>query len=193
MSTTTKCLLSFFLGVGVSAIVTFGLLEEKHKRELEYLAEEYFGEDLHYKRETPDTEEMTDEQYNAMTYQRSDRPRTQYHTIAKPSLDEVANQTLTNEPDDIEVISLEEYAQPDPGIDRVTLYYYEDDDTVCGEDEQVVGAPEELIGDVALDMFGEKSDDADVVYVRNNRIATDFEVIRLHKSYKKEILGQDDV
>lgn len=67
------------------------------------------------------------------------------------------------------------------GYSKVTLMYYEDDQVIVGEDEEEVN--EELIGPTAIDDIGEYEED--VVYVRNDNISTDYEVLLVHASFRE--------
>jgi hypothetical protein len=85
------------------------------------------------------------------------------------------------------VITLEEFAEEMDNYDKLTIYYYEDDDTLADEDEQIIEDIANIIGDEALSRFGDGSDDPEVVYVRNDKLEIDYEVIRLSKSYAETV------
>ena len=73
-----------------------------------------------------------------------------------------------------------------------TLTFYEEDGVLCDENDQVIHTPDEYIGSDALESFGEGSDDANVVYVRNLRKHSDYEVVRDPGSYEEKVLGFPD-
>jgi hypothetical protein len=87
------------------------------------------------------------------------------------------------------VITLEQFTEECDHYDKSTIYYYEDDDTLTDEGEEVITDVAVTIGDDALDNFGCGSEDPEVVYVRNDTYGTDYEVIRLSKSYAETVLG----
>lgn len=89
------------------------------------------------------------------------------------------------------VITMEEFLE-DSIYDKLTIYYYEDDDTLADEEGACIADVASIIGDDALNSFGEGSEDPEVVYVRNPMLGIDYEVIRLSKSYAKEVLGFKD-
>lgn len=81
------------------------------------------------------------------------------------------------------VISLEEYnnhGEDDEGEDyaKVTLTYYPKAQVLLDEDQEPIDDVEAYVGWRALSQFGGMSGNADVVYVRNRRMETDFEVER---------------
>lgn len=98
---------------------------------------------------------------------------------------------IEEEPIDVSkpyVISSEEYSHDEPEFDKITISYYEEDDTLCDDRERPIDDIEGLIGD-ALSHFGEKSNDRNIVYVRNHRISSDFEVLRETGEYAVRVLG----
>ena len=101
------------------------------------------------------------------------------------------SQDANNGDSAIYVITTEQFSEERPEYDKLTISYYEDDDTLADENEDPIADPVSLIGD-ALENFGEGSDDPQVVYVRNERISIDYEVIRLSKSYASTVgIGWD--
>lgn len=91
------------------------------------------------------------------------------------------------------VISPAEFGNLD-GYDIQTLKYYEADDTLTDDDDNVVD--EELVGSASLSAFGTYEDDT--VYVRNERLKRDYEILRENGRYtdvlreKPYLLGEDD-
>lgn len=81
------------------------------------------------------------------------------------------------------VISLEEYnnhGDDDEGEDyrKITLTYYPKQQVLLDEDKEPIDDVELYVGWRALNRFGDESGNPDVVYVRNRRMETDFEVER---------------
>lgn len=90
----------------------------------------------------------------------------------------------TGETDEnIEIISLEEYAASDTGYIKTSLNYYAGDDVVTDQKDVPLSDPEGFLGEDALVSFGMQSDDDDVVYVRNHELHGEYEIVRLHKSF----------
>lgn len=85
------------------------------------------------------------------------------------------------------VISIEEFQDGMPHYDKLTLYFYEDDEVLTDEQEEIIDDEEQIVGTEALQCFGHLSHDPEVVYVRNSNASTDFEVIRLSKSYAETV------
>lgn len=85
------------------------------------------------------------------------------------------------------VISLEEFQEGMPQYDKLTLFFYEDDEVLTDDQEEIIDDEEQIVGTEALQCFGHLSHDPEVVYVRNSNASTDFEVIRLSKSYAETV------
>lgn len=77
------------------------------------------------------------------------------------------------------------------GYEVITYTYYEDDDVVCNEKDEVIDASdrERIIGEKNLDRFGHGSDDDDIVYVRNDALQMEMEIVKSDKSYAEEVHG----
>ena len=71
------------------------------------------------------------------------------------------------------IITAQQFAT-DGILDKVTLTYYINADLVC-EEEEAVDDPEAVIGTEFTDHFHD--DEEGVVYVRNEKLGTDYEVI----------------
>lgn len=89
-----------------------------------------------------------------------------------------------------EVISHNEWTdQTNP--DQYQIMFYEGDNTYTME-EEIVASPSDLIGPREGLRFGELSEDPDVVYIRNNDVEADYEVIRVHGKYSTLVLGMSE-
>lgn len=78
------------------------------------------------------------------------------------------------------VISQSEYAWSEEGDEyaKITLKYYPKQQVLLDEEEEVIDDVEGYVGWRSLNRFGDQTDNPDVVYVRNRRMETDFEVER---------------
>jgi hypothetical protein len=115
----------------------------------------------------------------------------------KASLEDLAKEKLeeeaaTKKKEGPYVVSLEEHVALRNSYGSEILMYYEEDDVLVSDEEDDVlpnhGA--DIIGEDALTSFGEASQDPDIVYIRNERVGIDYEVIRSHKSYSEMVLGK---
>jgi hypothetical protein len=73
----------------------------------------------------------------------------------------------------------------------VTLTYYTLDDVLCNERDEVIDPDERdgLIGDANLDRFGHGSNDASIVYVRNDKLELVYEICKSPNSFAEEVHG----
>ncbi len=92
-------------------------------------------------------------------------------------------------PDEPYVISMDEFNEGEESFDKTNLTYYVQDDTLVDERDMPIDNVEYTVGEDNLTKFGHGSGDHNVVYVRNEKIGTDFEVIRSKGSYSHDVLG----
>jgi hypothetical protein len=78
------------------------------------------------------------------------------------------------------VIDRGTYAFDDEGqyYDKTTVTYYPSHRVLLDEDDEVVDEPGIVVGWRNLSRFGDESEDPDVVFVRNRRLRTDYEVVK---------------
>lgn len=82
----------------------------------------------------------------------------------------------------ITIISAEEFNNNDDDYEVVELSYFADE-IVVGEDDNVIPDPEDIIGDEALVSFGLRSEDPDIVYIRNTNTRALYEIVRMSSKY----------
>lgn len=90
------------------------------------------------------------------------------------------------------VISRDSFENEYQDFHKESLVYFEDDDVLSDEKDEIIFDREKVIGIEALNSFGEGSDDEDIVYVRNLSLSIDYEVVREHQSYKENVLSLTD-
>ena len=81
------------------------------------------------------------------------------------------------------VISQEEFINGNKFYDKTTLNYYDDGILEDEITEEIIDDIDAAIGRDSLTKFGEYEDD--VVFVRNDRISTDYEVVRQYRDFAK--------
>lgn len=93
--------------------------------------------------------------------------------------------TLERVEDHIEI-----YLDDNPN-DFVTLVWYQGDETLCDDGEQIVPNPEDIIGEVAIDRLLEGGPGADdgVIFVHNLKTCVDYEVVLDMGCYAETVLG----
>lgn len=91
--------------------------------------------------------------------------------------------------DDPYIISVEEYSEGNNHYDKLTISFYEDDEVLADENDEVITDGDYIVGLDSLQRFGEESGDPEIVYVRNDKLQIDYEIVRLSKSYAETVLG----
>ena len=88
------------------------------------------------------------------------------------------------------IISVGEWGDNDDHYERVVYTYYNEDDTLADEGDEIVDRVDYLVGDDNLTKFGHLSGDDDTVFVRNEKLRMDFEIVRANGSYKALVHGE---
>jgi hypothetical protein len=90
------------------------------------------------------------------------------------------------------IIHSDEFHSGESGLRQTTLTYYAGDDVLCDEAETPIYNAGEVVGELR---FGHGSKDANVVYVRNEKLGGEYEIVRDEGHFAIEVLGQsfDDV
>ena len=86
------------------------------------------------------------------------------------------------------VISVDEFTINDSGNRQVSVTYYLGDNVLADEQDEPITPIEKFIGQ-GSPPFGRLSRDRNIVYIRNNRINTDFEIAKSEGLYSEEVLG----
>lgn len=90
------------------------------------------------------------------------------------------------------ILHHDEFFENDPDHEQAQLTYYEGDDTLADDKDVPVPDPDATVGTEALTQFGHGSKDRNTVYVRNERLDMDFEIVKSNGKYSVEVLGLDD-
>lgn len=95
-------------------------------------------------------------------------------------------------PDKPYVIPIGDFMNPEADFedyDKITITYYEDDEVLTDDADKTFSDVDGTVGLMNLKKFGRNSDNPDIVYVRNERLNTDFEIARVAGSYTQIVLG----
>ena len=86
--------------------------------------------------------------------------------------------------------NIEIYLDDNP-IDFVTLIFYQGDETLCDDGEQIIPNPEEVVGTVALNRLVEGGPGADdgIIFVRNLKTSINYEIVLDMGCYSETVLG----
>lgn len=87
------------------------------------------------------------------------------------------------------VISVEEFMEEDENFEQITLSYWEEDDTLIDDANNVIHDVASVIGLNALRRFGQGSRDPNIVHIKNEENEVKYEVIRDFRAYTEVVLG----
>lgn len=86
------------------------------------------------------------------------------------------------------IISFEEFQENSFEHEQTSMTYYEGDDVLADEKDEMIPEIESFVGHDNL-RFGHGSRDPNVVYIRNERTESDYEVQRSTGKFSEEVLG----
>lgn len=90
---------------------------------------------------------------------------------------------------DIYLVTQEEHMENPHEFREVTLTYYEGDSILVDEEERPIQKYEKLIGEKENLQFGRWSGDPNVVYIRNETLGVEVEILRSTGKYSVEVAG----
>jgi hypothetical protein len=85
-------------------------------------------------------------------------------------------------------ISFEEFNDGEVGYPQSTLTYYTVDEVLTDEDDDPIDTVNTLVGVKNLGLFG-TTPDPNAIYIRNEKLGNDFEIVRVQASYKSHVIG----
>lgn len=204
-----KNTLIFGLGALTGSLFVYKIVEDKYSK----IAEEEIANMKEYYESTIDIiEEDSIEAQRNIVKDFTEKQKINYSNIAnnyyRPSPEEIVREKRYNSDEEDEdedeksygptedeqdeeipyIITLNEFSDEKLHFDKITLTYYEDDDTLADEQEEVIPDPVSVVGEEALFAFGDGVD-PDIVYVRNHKLGSDYEVVRVRESYAESVLG----
>ncbi len=100
-----------------------------------------------------------------------------------------AAEVAKRDPDEPYVITHDEFMENENGWSQATLTYYNGDDVLTDDKDIPIPDIEALVDSENLTKFGYGSRDRNVVYVRNEKIETDFEITLSQGEFSKEVAG----
>lgn len=86
------------------------------------------------------------------------------------------------------VISIEEFMESDPPYGKCSITYFAEDNVLMDEREDVM-VIDETVGEDCLGQFGSMSQDPNTVYVRNDRLGADYEIVLDERAYSEVVIG----
>lgn len=87
------------------------------------------------------------------------------------------------------VISREEFFEHESNLTQITLTYFAGDDVVVDEADMPMDDIDNRVGEGNLDLFGHRSGDPRVVYIRNEKNRVEYEVCLSDGNFAEEVAG----
>lgn len=129
---------------------------------------------------SPETVEGLKETVEGLGYSRKEEP-----------VKEDVNTIREGNPEEPYIIPVQAYMDDEEMYDQMTLTYYVLDKVLANEAEEVIEDVDGAVGRHNLHNFGVESGNDDTVYIRNDKRAAEYEVLRVEKAYSKDVMGID--
>lgn len=188
-------ILSFLAGAAIGGTLAYFITKEKWEARSQKDIEEYKeyvksqGEKKAKTKESEEPKPQETEHDILVNKTQSIIDYTKYYASNTKKEDEVPVKMEDLKPNrKINIITPEMFANEKPYYDKVTLYYYGVDDMLVDEERDPVDISES-IGLSSLSHFGEY--EKDVVYVRNDRLECDYEVIQYADESFRDHLNEE--
>lgn len=85
------------------------------------------------------------------------------------------------------IIHVDEYVGDEMNFDQSTLTWYEGDSILCDSHDVPIYSPEAIVGELR---FGHGSGDPNSVYIRNEQMQSEYEILRYTGAYQEIVLGE---
>ena len=187
---TNREFLSFVIGLAIGVVSSALYFRGKTQEEVDEVRSFYLSKvgenEATENTEAETVEEKVFREFNATKPEIRDYINTlrerKYVDYSKTAEPDDSSAKVPNVIADPYVISIDDCGQEE-GYDTITLTAYSDG-TIANYADDELEDPESTIGEDILSKFG----DEDVVYIRNDRLKADFEVVRDNRTYV-EVVG----
>lgn len=178
---------AFALGAAAGTFVSWRILKAKYEKITE--KEVQSVKDVYAKKYAEEQEEFDkaiDERWDEVEKEViKDEYSEKFQQLGYGSVTDGEGADMKKKKTEPYVITPEEFSELDD-YETTTLFYYQDGVVADTNDEVVIDVAE-LIGLDSLDKFGEYEDDS--VFVRNDNLKTDFEILLDARSFSKDVRG----
>lgn len=189
MNTKVACAIAFVAGAAVGVAASWRVLDTKYKKladkEIASVKELFYSKPVENNEEPDESEEEKFEQSPEEDF--TEEEKKEYTNIAS-SYTNYATKSVVEEEPNVEITDSEPYViSPvelgDCDYDVIDLIYYEGDNTLTDEEDEIIDDVGDLIGWESLEHFGEYEDDS--VCVRNDVRKVDYEVLLDVRKYSE--------
>ena len=107
----------------------------------------------------------------------------------EPKQFDLGEEIQRRSPDRPYVIAEEEFFANETGYEQIHLMFYTQDAALADQGDEYIRESDDIVGDDNLLRFGEGSNDKNIVYIRNDRLEKEYEVVRTKGSYQEIVHG----
>ena len=165
----------FVIGAGIGSVATWLLIKKKYEQLTQEEIDSESIDDVQEKqKKTKDKPDITE-----YTKKLKEEGYINYSNVVPENKKQEESENMDNP----YIISPEEFGAFDD-YETISLTYYEDQ-ILADDDDELVDDIEDIVGFDSLTHFGEYEDDS--VFVRNDRLKCDYEILMDHRKYSDVI------
>lgn len=196
MSNGVKYAFIFSLGAVIGGFATWRYLKPKYEHMVQEEVNEFKRDwSGHHPKEEPTESDATSGKNSAEIRREELRKDAEEYNniITMQKYTEVLEKGGSKMNDDEPyVISPLKFAEQDEDYEVISLVYHEPDGILVDELGEVVENADDIVGTEYIEHFGEYTEDPDTVYVRNEKLMTDYEIQRDLDPYAVSVDPNDD-
>lgn len=195
MSNGTYGFIGFILGAGVGIAGTYIFMKNRYDE----LLTSYIDDDEDYSYKFSEEEELelvnpnpeviigqgarTKEQYTNYSKMYSDDKKEGESMDTDEIMEEEVEIKVeaSSKSNDILEIDSSEFGSV-PLYDQESIMYYEEDGTITDERDNIIDNPTDIVGSIIEDS-GFDNDERESMFIRNLKLATEYEIIKIHSAY----------
>lgn len=113
------------------------------------------------------------------------------HILQKGADWDYAQEVKARDPRFPYVIHMDEWQENPQEFEQENLVFYEGDEVLTDDNDQVIADADEAVGLSNLSRFGHGSGDPNTIFIRNEVREVDYEIARSHGMYAQEVHGFD--
>jgi hypothetical protein len=116
-----------------------------------------------------------------------------HNIFAEKTTEEISDKEKRNRTEEAPyILSKDEFMESDSDYTQSTVTYFGGDKVLVDSREDIIEDVDMTVGEGNLERFGHGSGDPNVLYVRNDRLEIEFEILLSQGKYSKEVAGLEE-
>ena len=136
---------------------------------------------------------MSDAAFEVVDEKREFAQQVLHNIFAEKTTEEISDKEKRNRTEEAPyILSKDEFMESDSDYTQSTVTYFGGDKVLVDSREDIIEDVDMTVGEGNLERFGHGSGDPNVLYVRNDRLEIEFEILLSQGKYSKEVAGLEE-